>query len=297
VKTVSEISRNLSANIQTRQITNAMYLLSVSEIRKLSGNITHIENYMHTLRLTIRDILSRSEDVMKAFRTRASSKAKKSAFLVISSDKSLCGAYNVNIVNLALEQIRSCENPIVFTAGKHGDSMLRAKGIEISKAYNLTTAGATIDSSGDIADDLIEGFIDGDFDEIYLCFTRYRNQAHQYASCIRLFPLEVEDFTDEITSSDTIDRVNKGDMIYEPSAEAVFEAICDEYVTGILYSAFCQSAMSEHIARMNSMQAATRNADKMIASLRLQYNTARQLAITNEIAEIAAANETFERGI
>lgn len=71
----------------------------------------------------------------------------------------------------------------------------------------------------------------------------------------------------------------------------------NEYTTGIIYSATVQSLMSEHVARMNSMQAATRNADKMIESLRLQYNTARQLEITNEISEIAAANETFNRGI
>ena len=89
----------------------------------------------------------------------------------------------------------------------------------------------------------------------------------------------------------------KGDMIFEPSVRSVLETLVNEYGTGILYSALMQSAMSEHVARMNSMQSATKNADKMIASLRLQYNSARQLAITNEIAEIAAANETYENGI
>ena len=115
---------------------------------------------------------------------------------------------------------------------------------------------------------------------------------------MRLFPLALEDFADEfIGLSDSGEQQNKADMIFEPSVRSVFETLVNEYATGIIYSALMQSAMSEHIARMNSMQSATKNADKMIDSLRLQYNTARQLAITNEIAEISAAKETFDRGI
>lgn len=295
---MSEISRNLNANMQTRQITNAMYLLSVSEIRRMSGSISYIENYMHRLRLTIRDIITRSGGVRHSFLQRRGFKANASAFFVISSDKSLCGAYNVNIVNLAMEQIRSAQKAVVITAGSHGETMLRNRGVDIRKSWEVAASEASLDNASDIADDLIERYLDGEFDEVYVAFTRYRDQAHQYPTCVRLFPLALEDFADEfIGLSDSGDSQNKGDMIFEPSVRSVFETLVNEYATGIIYSALMQSAMSEHIARMNSMQSATKNADKMIDSLRLQYNTARQLAITNEIAEISAAKETFDRRI
>ena len=194
---MSEISRNLNANMQTRQITNAMYLLSVSEIRRMSGSISYIENYMHRLRLTIRDIITRSGGVRHSFLQRRGFKANASAFFVISSDKSLCGAYNVNIVNLAMEQIKSAQKAVVITAGSHGETMLRNRGVDIRKSWEVAASEASLDNASDIADDLIERYLDGEFDEVYVAFTRYRDQAHQYPTCVRLFPLALEDFADE----------------------------------------------------------------------------------------------------
>lgn len=295
MKTMTEISRNLNANIQTRQITNAMYLLSVSQIRRLSGSIGYIEKYMHKLRLTIRDVITRTEGVDHSFLQRPSFKAKSSAFVVISSDKSLCGAYNVNVVNLAMEQIRSAKNAIVTCAGKHGEAMLRARGVTVNHTWDVSHV--SMDSAAVMADELIDRYLDEEFDEVYLIFTRYHDQLRQFPTCIRLFPLALEDFSDEILEGEDVGADSKGEMIFEPSVQSVFETLVNEYSTGIIYSSLMQSAMSEHIARMNSMQAATKNADKMIAALRLQYNTARQLAITNEISEITAANETYSRGI
>lgn len=298
MKTPSEISRSLNANIQTRQITNAMYLLSVSEIRRMSANIGHIENYMHYLRRTIRDIITRSNDIQHSFlRQKVPDETIETAFLVISSDKSLCGAYNVNIVNLAIEQIRSAVKPVVFTTGRQGEIMLRNKGFAVSRTFPASASDGSIDWASDISDALIEGYLNDDFDEVYICFTQYKNQAHQYPTCMRLFPLDADDFADEIMPGENVTENVNDITIFEPSVRAVFESLANEYITGIIYSAIAQSAMSEHVARMNSMQAATRNADKMIESLRLQYNTARQLAITNEIAEISAASEVFGRGI
>lgn len=295
MKSMSEISRQLNANIQTRQITNAMYLLSASEIRRLSGGISYIEQYMHKMRMTIRDVITRSEGVDHPFLQSPDFKASSSAFVVVSSDKSLCGAYNVNVVNLAVEQINSAENAVVMCAGSHGETMLRGKGVTVNRSWDVSHI--SLDFAADMADELIEGYLEGDFDEVYLIFTRYHDQLRQFSTCIRLFPLALEDFTEEILDGEDVGADSKGDMIFEPSVESVFETLVNEYSTGILYSSLMQSAVSEHIARMNAMQSATKNADKMIAALELQYNSARQLAITNEITEIAAAQETFDRGI
>ena len=295
MKTISEISRNLNANIQTRQITNAMYLLSVSQIRRMSGSIDYIQSYMSHLRFTLRDILLRSGGIKHAF-IRHHKNPKASAFIVISSDKSLCGAFNIRVAALAQEMIKSVNKPVFFTVGNQGEAILRSHGIEIEKSFAISSANASHTLAAEIADEMIERFLDEEFDEVFLVFTRYRDQLHQESECIRLFPVSYEDLAGE-TDEPSPEKKLWTDTIYEPSIEEVFEALTNEYVTGVIHSGLIQSAASEHIARMNAMQSATRNADKMIASLRLQYNSARQLAITNEISEIFAASSIFDRGI
>lgn len=166
---------------------------------------------MHRLRLTIRDVITRSGGVRHAFLQRPSFKAKASAFVVISSDKSLCGAYNVNVVNLSVDQIRGSANPVVFAVGKHGEQMLRNKGVNIYKSYD-TVSQAAPNKASILADELIDGYLDGVYDEVYICFTRYRNKIHQDPVCIRLFPLSADDFSDEIEDGNDYDMIN-GDMI------------------------------------------------------------------------------------
>lgn len=295
MKTISEISRNLNANIQTRQITNAMYLLSASQIRRMSGSIDYIQNYMNHLRRTLCDVLRLSHGIKHAF-VRHHKNPKASAFIVMSSDKSLCGAFNTRIANLAEEMVGTVNRAFFFTAGKQAEAILRSRGLEVQGSFDISSANISQNIASEIADEMIERFLDEEFDEVFLVFTRYRDQLHQDPECIRLFPVSYDDLAGE-----TDEPEQKGnfwtDTIYEPSVEEVFEALTNEYVTGIIHSGLIQSATSEHIARMNAMQSATRNADKMIASLRLQYNSARQLAITNEISEIFAASSIFERGI
>lgn len=294
MRSINEIARQLNADMQTRQITNAMYLLSVSEIRRMSGSISYIRGHMNKLRRTIADIICRSGEVDHSFLQKKDFQANVSGFFVISSDKSLCGAYNSGIVNLAEEQIRSAKNPVIITAGNHGDALLRRHGFDIDRTEDASL-GVTLQGAVNISDRLIEGYLNGEYDELYIVYTAYRSQARQYPSCVKLFPLSVDDFAEETAENKM--SFGGNEMIYEPSVRSVFETLVNEYVTTIVYSAFMQSAMSEHTARMNAMQAATKNADKMIESLRLQYNTARQLAITNEIAEISAAAEIASHGV
>ena len=295
MKSINEISRNLNANIQTRQITNAMYLLSASQIRRMADSISYIQSYMKRIRLTVKDILLRSESLDRAF-SRRGNEAQTSAFIVVSSDKSLCGAFNINVADLAAKKIREVKNPVVFTAGKHGDSILRSRGIIPRERLDISSTNLSLSAASRLADDMIERFVKKEFDEVFFVFTRYRDQLHQEVVCIRLFPVIPEDFTDESRTDET-ERADRDCTIFEPDMSEVFEAVINEYVAGVIYSGFIQSAMSEHIARMNAMQSATRNADEMIASLRLQYNSARQLAITNEISEIFGASELLERGV
>ena len=294
MKTLSEISRNLNANIQTRQITNAMYLLSVSQVRRMSSTINYVQNYMSRLRLTLRDILLHSGGVKHAF-IRHHKNPKASAFIVVSSDKSLCGSFNTDVADLACEKIRQVANPVVFTAGRSGETILRSRGIIPAETLEISSANISLSSASQIADSMIERFLDEEFDEVFLVFTRYFDQLHRQVVCIRLFPVLPEDFTDEI-SDQSAGVIAEDTTIYEPGLNEAFEALINEYVSGMIYSGFVQSAMCEHISRMDAMQGATRNADERIASLKLQYNSARQLAVTNEIAEIFGASNLTEQG-
>jgi F-type H+-transporting ATPase subunit gamma len=207
-------------------------------------------------------------------------------FVIVTSDKGLCGGYNSSVVNLALEKMKEHKNPMVISLGIIGDRLFKSHGIEPAFSWYGASQHPTLNLAGQVASKLIELFLTNDYKEVYLVYTEYISSAVQTPCVKRLLPLLRRDFLDIDFESD-----KRAQVIYEPSVEVVFEQIVYQYVTGFMYDVFMQSAVSENIARMNAMQSATKNADEMIAELSKELNAARQLQITNEITEIAAATE------
>lgn len=283
----NEIKQHLKAVEQTRQITNAMYLLSTSRMKKAMQHVDFNLFYLKRLRATIKDILSKTKnnDLTNRF---IEDKGKGSAvFVVITSDKGLCGGYNSSVVKLAMEKISEYNDyPVVISLGITGDKMLRNKGIIPVYSWYGASQHPTLNLANQIADKLIGLYLTDDFHEVYVVYTEFLSASVQEPKCERLLPLLRRDFLD-------VEREgNKtAEMIFEPSIDVVFDQLVYQYVTGFMFDVFMQSAASENIARMNAMQNATRNADDMIKHLSTELNAARQLQITNEITEISAAVE------
>lgn len=296
MKNISEINRNLDAINQTRHITNAMYLLSVSAMRKGLSQITYNRTYMQRITGCIREILRESPGVRSTYIDGDGYLGKRDvAILVIASDKSLCGAYNLNVaaaVEKEVQKIREQNREtILYTAGIKIEEILRLRGYEVYKNFDGASAMPSMQYAYRIAEELIDIYKCGYVQDVYVVYTDYVSAADQPVRVQRLLPLAVENFTSE---DDTPDSVQ---MTYEPSVETVYDEIVSQYMQGFLYGCLCNALVCENMARMTAMQSATRNADEMLKSLSAAYNAARQLAITSELTEIAAATELIQNAI
>ncbi|MGN0636083.1 MAG: ATP synthase F1 subunit gamma [Acutalibacteraceae bacterium] len=296
MKNISEINRNLDAIEQTRHITNAMYLLSVSAMRKNLAQVGYNHKYMHRLCAAVKDILEKSPDIHNTFFNDDGYLGKRdTAFLVIASDKSLCGAYNYNVAAEVENQLRRVQGEgrevILYTAGLKLAEILKNRGIECYKNFDGASQYPSMQQAYRIAEELIDIYKVGYVQDVYVIFTDYVSAAVQPVRVHKLLPLAAENFQ-EVESV-----AYHAQMTYEPSVEAVFDAVVSQFMQGYLYSCLCNALVCENMARMSAMQSATENADAMLKELSTAYNSARQMAITAELTEIAAATELMQHAI
>ena len=169
----------------------------------------------------------------------------------------------------------------VLPIGKKAVDYFKSHNVNVLTETYAEAAGVSIGDCFSISKQLSKAFLNGEFDEIYVTYTNFISVLSQTPESMRLLPLVREESEEKNISCVTV---------YEPGAEEVFAAIVPEYLGGILYGALCESRASEQAARRTAMDAATSNAEEMIADLSLKFNRARQAAITNEIIDIVAGS-------
>ena len=261
----------------TRQITRAMEMVASAKLGKAQSQAKNCRPYFETLYETMWDIVDGEGEVDSPYLARKT--VNKAAFVVISGDRGLASGYNSNVLKLLLAQAEGKDFQ-VLPMGK--------KGADYCKAHNIATMTELYNQAEDVsiadcftvAKQLCKGFLKGELDAVYVVYTQFRSVISQEPDCLQLLPLK----------KDGKQIRRKQQITYEPDSAAVFEAIVPEYLGGVLYGALCQSRASEQAARRNAMDAATKNAQEMIDGLSLQFNRARQAAITQEITEIVAGS-------
>jgi len=274
-----EIKTRIRSMESTKQITKAMEMVAASKLRRAQAQVLSSRPYFEILFNTINDIVDTNRDFSSPYLIQRP--VKKTAYVVIAGDRGLAGGYNSNILKLVMNEIQG-KDTCVVPIGK--------KAVDYFKSHNvpmLTTNYAEAEdmSLGDcftIAKRLCKQYLAGEFDEICVAYTNFVSVLSQTPGSLRLLPLLRHDTGKEGTV--------ESDIVYEPDATEVFDAIIPEYLGGILYGALCESRASEQAARRTAMDSATQNADEMIANLSLQFNRARQAAITQEITEIVAGS-------
>ena len=296
-KNISEINRNLDAINQTRHVTNAMYMLSVTAMRRGLSQVGYNRKYMRYVCTAVKDILEKSPDVRHTFISGDGYLGKRdTAFLVIASDKSLCGAYNQNVaaaVETQLQRVRADgRETLVYTAGLKIAEILRGRGVEVYQNFDGASQMPSLHHAYRMAQEMIDIYRCGYVQDIYVIFTDYESAVKQPVIVHRLLPLAVDNF-----ETVSLKHPYTAQMTYEPSAEEVFNKMVPQYLQGYLYGCLCSAQVCENMARMTAMQSATRNADEMLKKLSTAYNTARQLAITSELTEIAAATELIQHSV
>ena len=279
---VSELKARLASVKQTRQITNAMYLLSASRLKKLMPGMGYAVSYMQSLREAMAGVLGASN--LAGMHQRFIDIDSKGTALIMSvmGDKGLCGGYNSAVAALTAEEMKKHANAKLFCFGLVGMESLTARGLVPDAVLPGSSMHPSLELAAELSEMLIEEYVTDRINEVYVIFTPYTH-GEKEPVCIRLLPLVREDF------SDAGPLLPAEEMICEPSPEAVFEHMVPHYCTAMIYALLVQSAACENAARTTAMKSAADNADEMIKQLQAELNASRQLRITNEITEISAA--------
>ncbi len=271
-----EIKNRIKSMESTKQITKAMEMVAASKLRRAQTRVTNARPYFEILCAAAGQIAQGSQDFSSPYLRHR--ETRRRLFVVIAGDRGLAGGYNSNIFKLVLSQM-DISRDRVLPIGKKAVDYFKSKGCAIfTDAYSL--AGETgVGDCFSIAKQVCKAYLAESFDEVLLAYTQFTSMLSQTPMCRSFLPLG------ELTAG-----TQGGDTVFEGSPEEVFAAIVPEYLGGVLYGALCESGAAEQAARRAAMDSATQNADEMIAGLSLQFNRARQAAITQEITEIVAGS-------
>ena len=267
----------------TMKITNAMYLISSSKLRKARQNYQNVLPYFTRMRDTISRVVPHlpDEPVHPFFHEREKENPIR-AYVVLTADKGMAGAYNQNLLKFLKEQCGSDPNARFYVIGQTGYRALLHKDPRLVEEFHYGATAPTLQRARDITVDAIDDFKSGKLDEIYLIYTKIQNALTSEPVMERLLPLDREHLKPAPKGLGD----PRGEVEMFPDAKTVFEQTAPIYMHGMIFGAMTESFCAEQSARMTAMDSATKSANDMIRDLQLEYNRTRQGSITQEITEI-----------
>lgn len=275
-KGMREIKRQIKSKQNTKQITKAMEMVAAAKLKRAQDAALAARPYTDTIRDVVASIASSGGSVKHPM--LQSRPVKRTAYLVITSDRGLAGGYNVNVLRKVAttlsENHASANEYALFVIGRKGRDYFNRRGMKIETEVTGLSDSPKFSDIKTIAAAAVGGFVNGQYDELYIVYNQFLNAITQIPVLKKLLPLG------EVKSG------AKANYEYEPSPEVVLDTLLPKYAETVIYSSILEGKASEFGARMTAMGNATKNATKMIAGLTLTYNRARQAAITQEIAEI-----------
>lgn len=278
-KGLREIKRRLKSVRNMRQITKAMEMVAAANLRRAQVRAESARPYAEKMREVIATIAAGAKEEVQHPMLQ-SRPIKRTGYLIITSDRGLAGGYNANLLREAIEVIhqrhKSPDEYAILVIGRKGRDFLRRRGIEIDGEITGLPDSPRFSDIKSIAARAVQKFADGEIDELYIWYNKFITALTQRPTESRLLPLADVGEHSEISYE------------YEPSPEAVLEVLLPKYAETLIFAALLEAKASEFGVRMNAMGNATRNANDMIHTLTLEYNRARQAAITQEITEIVA---------
>ncbi len=284
---IKELKNRIYGITDMRKITNAMYLIASVKMRKAKEELEKTRPFFDAVRRELKSVFradeaEKSEYFFPAYGGKRDDETTV-GFLVITADKGLAGGYSRDVIKEALARAQSCaeaDSTKLFVVGEHGRQYLRNRGVPFAEEFDFPARNPSYRRAREISINLLRRYDSGEIDELRVLYTDYRNGMSTAVKEARILPFERREFTDGADDDE--------DYEFIPSVGKVLESAVAGYVAGFVFSAMVDSFCSEQSARMKAMDAANRNAGELIAELKLQYNHARQSAITSEITEISA---------
>ena len=302
-----DIKRRRESITSTSQITKAMKLVSTVKLQKAKGRAEESKPYFEKMYETVSGMLAKSGNISNPYLAGGEKEGpKKTGIIVITSNRGLAGGYNSNIVKLVNSAGFDKENVVIYPVGRKGQESLRRLGYEMSDDFNEVMNKPLFGDAVSIGKTVTGDLESGKIDEVYLAYTVFKNTMTQTPRLMKILPFTEEDLENEADMGDLSseeegkkksDDEPKGAqalMNYEPEEEETLSYIIPMYMNSLIFGALVEATASENGARMQAMDNATSNAEEMIDTLGLQYNRARQAAITQELTEIVAGAAAIE---
>ena len=282
---LKELRSRITSVSSTMQITSAMKMVSAAKLSKAQDAITAMRPYSEKLSELLQSLSATMADDQGS-KYAEQREVKNVLFVAVSSNRGLAGAFNTNIIK-AVKYLAGAhyarKNVDVMTLGKKGNDIL-SKSFKVYKNNNAIFDDLTYDNVAEIAEELMQLFVDGKYDKIVIVYNQFKNAATQVVMNEQFLPI--------LPPAEVNENVAL-DYIFEPSKEEIVTELIPKSLKMLLYKGLRDSFASEHGARMTAMHKATDNATELRDALKLSYNKARQASITNEILEIVGGAEAL----
>mgnify|MGYP003332474601 FL=1 len=282
-----EIRGKIKSVENTKKITKAMEMVAASKMRKAQDRMRAARPYSDKIRNITANLSKANPEYTSAF-MRQGGKSGKTGFVVVTTDKGLCGGLNTNILRAVTNKMKDVQGAgsqvEAVAIGSKGFGFLNRVGAKVvSQATGLGDA-PQIDKLIGPVKVMLDAFVEGKVDAVYLCYTKFINTMKQEPVVEQLLPLSAE----ALTQTEAEKSAYGWDYLYEPDAPTVIDELLTRYIEALIYQAVAENMASEQSARMVAMKAATDNAGTLIGELKLIYNKTRQAAITKELSEIVS---------
>ncbi|MCX7546144.1 F0F1 ATP synthase subunit gamma [Marinicella gelatinilytica] len=276
-----EIVTKIKSVQSTRKVTTALEMVSASKIKKAQEQMEASRPYVGKIKEMINHLAQASPEYKHPF--MQDQEADRVGYIIISTDRGLCGGLNANLFKKAVINMRDWETKgkkiDVVTVGNKATSMFKNSSVNLQANISSLGDNPKLTELIGVVKVMLDAFMDGKVSQVYLVYNDFINTMTQQATVEQLLPLPA--------GEETIAR-NNWDYLYEPDAKEVLDNLMTRYIESLVYQGVLENLASEHAARMVAMKSATDNASDLIKDLQLVYNKARQAAITQEISEIVS---------
>jgi len=282
-----EIRGKIKSVENTKKITKAMEMVAASKMRKAQERMRGARPYSDKIRNITANLAHANPEYHSPY-MRADGKSGVVGFIVVSTDKGLCGGLNTNILRAVTQKMKDVQlaggQMQAVALGSKGNAFLNRIGAKVvSHATGLGDA-PQIDALIGPIKVMVDAFVQGKVDAVHLCYTRFINTMKQEPVIEQLLPLTVQ----ALSQTEAEKSAHSWDYLYEPDAASVIDELLTRYIEALVYQAVAENMASEQSARMVAMKSATDNAGTLIGELKLIYNKTRQAAITKELSEIVS---------
>jgi F-type H+-transporting ATPase subunit gamma len=285
--TLKEIKKRITAIKSTQKITKAMKMVAAAKLRRAQEKIISARPYVFKMNEIFNHLISNTDSSIYPLMQQR--EVKNKLYIVISSDRGMCGSFNTNIIKYASSVVKdSAVNSYILSIGKKSSDYFRKNKYNILENYNHISFSITFEIINKIVNIIVKGFLKGEYDSVEIIYNEFKSVARQNLVCEKFLPFKTEQ---NLSDDKKYAGIN---YIYEPESNQIINYMIPKKLDFQLIKAIYESNAAEMAARMTAMETATNNAADFLQHLNLQYNRARQESITKELLEIVGGAEALK---